>query len=76
MMVLAIPFAITSARAGGVGFKIVMGIMLGLASTSPGGSSRTGQLNDWPALLSAGCRCHPVARRWLVRGAAARGHAR
>jgi lipopolysaccharide export system permease protein len=55
MMVLAIPFAITSARAGGVGAKIVMGILLGLGFHFAGRLfSHTGQLNDWPALFSAG----------------------
>jgi lipopolysaccharide export system permease protein len=55
MMVLAIPFAITSTRAGGVGAKIVMGIMLGLGFYFAGRLfSHTGQLNDWPALFSAG----------------------
>jgi len=55
MMVLAIPFAITSARAGGVGVKIVMGILLGLTFHFAGRLfSHTGQLNDWPALFSAG----------------------
>jgi lipopolysaccharide export system permease protein len=55
MMVLAIPFAIASARAGGVGVKIVMGIMLGLGFNFAGRLfSHTGTLNDWPALMSAG----------------------
>jgi lipopolysaccharide export system permease protein len=59
MMILAIPFALHSARAGGVGAKIVMGILVGLAFHA--GSrmfSHVGLLNDWPALLSAGA---PVA---------------
>jgi lipopolysaccharide export system permease protein len=55
MMVLAIPFAIGSARASGLGVKIVMGIMLGLGFHFAGRLfSHTGQLNDWPALFSAG----------------------
>jgi lipopolysaccharide export system permease protein len=55
MMLLAIPFAITSARTGGVGLKIVMGILLGLGFFFAGRLfSHTGQLNDWPALFSAG----------------------
>src|SRR5436190_4818877 len=55
MMVLAIPFAIGSVRAGGVGVKIVMGILLGLGYNFAGRLfSHTGQLNDWPALYSAG----------------------
>lgn len=55
MMVLAIPFALGSARAGGVGAKIVMGILLGLAFHFAGRLfSHVGLLNDWPALASAG----------------------
>ena len=55
MMVLAIPFALTSARAGGVGAKIVMGILLGVSFHFGGRLfSHTGLLNDWPALFSAG----------------------
>lgn len=55
MMVLAIPFALGSTRAGGVGAKIVMGILLGLAFHFAGRLfSHVGLLNDWPALASAG----------------------
>lgn len=55
MMVLAIPFALGSARAGGVGLKIVMGILIGLAFHFAGRLfSHLGVLNDWPALASAG----------------------
>ena len=55
MMVLAIPFALTSARTGGVGAKIVMGILLGVGFHFGGRLfSHTGLLNDWPALFSAG----------------------
>ena len=55
MMVLAIPFALTSARAGGVGARIVLGILLGLGFHFAGRLfSHVGLLNDWPALLSAG----------------------
>ena len=54
MMVLAIPFALGSARAGGVGLKIVMGILIGLAFHFAGRLfSHLGVLNDWPALASA-----------------------
>jgi lipopolysaccharide export system permease protein len=64
MMILAIPFALQSARAGGVGAKIVMGIMIGLAFHFAGRLfSHVGLLNDWPALLSAGA---PVAIAALV----------
>jgi lipopolysaccharide export system permease protein len=55
LMVLAIPFALASARAGGVGAKIVMGIMIGLAFHFAGRlMSHVGLLNDWPAIISAG----------------------
>jgi lipopolysaccharide export system permease protein len=55
MMVLAIPFALHSIRAGGVGAKIVTGILIGLAFHFAGRLfSHIGLLNDWPALLSAG----------------------
>jgi len=54
MMVMAIPFALGSARAGGVGARIVMGIMLGLAFHFAGRLfSHVGLLNDWPSLASA-----------------------
>jgi len=55
MMIMAIPFALGSTRAGGVGAKIVLGILLGLAFHFAGRLfSHMGLLNDWPALLSAG----------------------
>jgi lipopolysaccharide export system permease protein len=55
MMVMAIPFALGSARAGGIGAKIVMGILLGLGFHFAGRLfSFVGQLNDWPSLVSAG----------------------
>lgn len=55
MMVLAIPFAIQSQRAGGTGAKIVLGILLGLGFHFAGRLfSHVGQLNDWPAAFSAG----------------------
>jgi lipopolysaccharide export system permease protein len=55
MMVLAIPFALVSARAGGVGAKIVLGILIGLGFHFAGRLfSHMGLLNDWPPLLSAG----------------------
>jgi lipopolysaccharide export system permease protein len=64
MMVLAIPFALQSARAGGVGAKIVMGILIGLSFHFAGRLfSHVGLLNDWPALLSAGA---PVVIAALV----------
>jgi lipopolysaccharide export system permease protein len=54
MMIMAIPFALGSARTGGLGAKIVTGIMIGLAFHF--GSrlfSHVGLLNDWPAFFSA-----------------------
>jgi lipopolysaccharide export system permease protein len=55
LMILAIPFGIGSARAGGVGGKIVMGIIIGLAFHFASRLfSHAGLLNDWPALVSAG----------------------
>src|SRR5260221_797389 len=55
MMILAIPFALVSARAGGVGAKIVTGILIGLAFNAASRMfSHVGLLNDWPSLLSAG----------------------
>jgi lipopolysaccharide export system permease protein len=55
MMILAIPFALTSARVGGVGAKIVLGILIGLSFYFAGRLfAFVGVLNDWPALLSAG----------------------
>ncbi|MEP7069122.1 MAG: LPS export ABC transporter permease LptG [Usitatibacter sp.] len=67
MMILAIPFALQSARAGGVGAKIVMGIMIGLAFHFAGRLfAHVGLLNDWPALLAAGA---PVVIAALVASA-------
>ncbi|MCW5592444.1 MAG: LPS export ABC transporter permease LptG [Burkholderiales bacterium] len=55
MMVLAIPFAIQSQRAGGAGARIVLGILLGLGFHFAGRLfSHVGLLNDWPAAFSAG----------------------
>ncbi|HEX4944560.1 MAG TPA: LptF/LptG family permease, partial [Usitatibacteraceae bacterium] len=55
MMVLSIPFAIQSQRAGGTGGKIVLGIMLGLGFHFAGRLfAHVGLLNDWPAGFSAG----------------------
>ena len=55
MMVLAIPFAVQSNRAGGTGGKIVLGILLGLGFHFAGRLfSHVGQLNDWPAAFAAG----------------------
>ena len=54
MMIMAIPLALGSARAGGVGAKIVTGIMIGLVFHFASRLfSHIGLLNDWPALFSA-----------------------
>lgn len=67
MMILAIPFALHSARAGGVGAKIVLGILIGLAFHFANRLfSHMGLLNDWPALISAGA---PVVIAALVAAA-------
>ncbi len=55
LMVMSIPFALQSARAGGVGVRIVLGIMIGLLFHFAGRLfSHVGLLNDWPALVSSG----------------------
>jgi lipopolysaccharide export system permease protein len=55
LMVLAIPFAVQSARAGGVGVKIVLGIVIGLLFHFVGRLvSNVGLLNDWPPIVAAG----------------------
>jgi lipopolysaccharide export system permease protein len=54
MMILALPFAHFQRRAGGVGFRIFIGTMLGLAFFLIGRLfSNLGVLNDWPPLFSA-----------------------
>ncbi len=71
LMVMAIPFAVQSARAGGVGVKIVLGIMIGLLFHFAGRLvSHVGLLNDWPPID----RGRPAARdrgAGGVRGTAA-----
>jgi lipopolysaccharide export system permease protein len=55
MMVLAIPFALASGRSGGVGVRIIFGILIGMGFYNAGKLfSHMGLLNDWPALLAAG----------------------
>ena len=55
MMVLAIPFALASSRAGGVGVRILFGILIGMGFYNAGKLfSHMGLLNDWPALVAAG----------------------
>lgn len=54
MMLLAIPFAIQSQRATGLGGKLMLGIMLGLAFYFLNQlTSNLTVLNNWPAMLSA-----------------------
>lgn len=54
MMLLAIPFAIQSQRASGLGSKLLVGIMLGLGFYFLNQlASNLTELNNWPALLSA-----------------------
>jgi len=69
MMILAIPFALVSARAGGVGAKLVTGIMIGLAfNAATRMFSHVGLLNDWPAIVSAGApvAIAALAASWLL----------
>jgi len=72
MMVLAIPFALVSARAGGVGAKLFMGIMLGLVfNAATRMFAHVGLLNDWPPLVSSSAPVliAAIASLWLLRGA-------
>ena len=54
MMLLAIPFAIQSSRAGGVGAKLVLGTMIGIGAYFL--DQMIGHLtvlNEWPAFIGA-----------------------
>jgi len=54
MMVLALPFSYFQRRGGGVGFRIFVGTMLGLAFFLLGRLfTNLGVLNEWPPLFSA-----------------------
>jgi lipopolysaccharide export system permease protein len=54
MMLLALPFAYHQTRSGGVGGKVFLGIMLGLAFHLLNRLfAHLGLLNDWPPLFSA-----------------------
>ena len=54
MMVLALPFANFEVRSGGVGARIVTGIMLGLGFHLANRLfGHLGLLNAWPPLISA-----------------------
>jgi len=67
MMVLALPFAYFQRRAGGIGFRIFAGTMLGLVFFLLGRLfSYLGIINDWPPLFSA---AFPVAAFVVVAGA-------
>ncbi len=53
MMALALPFAYLQSRAGGIGYKVFAGIMLGVAFHFLNGLfSHVGLLNTWPPLLA------------------------
>ncbi|MGE0808715.1 MAG: LPS export ABC transporter permease LptG [Burkholderiaceae bacterium] len=53
MMTLALPFGYLHVRAGGIGYKVFAGIMLGIAFHFMNGLfSHLGLLNTWPPLLS------------------------
>jgi lipopolysaccharide export system permease protein len=67
MMVLALPFAYFQRRAGGVGFRIFAGTILGLVFFLLGRLfSYLGVINDWPPLFSA---AFPVAAFVMVAAA-------
>jgi len=54
MMLLALPFAMLQRREGGIGVKVVAGIMLGLTFHLLSRLfAHTGQLNDWPPVVAA-----------------------
>lgn len=54
MMLIALPFAFHRRRQGGIGAKIVVGIMIGLVFYLMNQlSARVGLINDWPPFLSA-----------------------
>lgn len=54
MLVLALPFASLQRRTGGVGGRIIAGIMLGLSFHLLSRLfAHAGQLNDWPPLFAA-----------------------
>jgi len=55
MLALALPFAYLQPRAGGVGYRVFAGIMLGVAFHFLNSLfSHLGLLNTWPAWLAAG----------------------
>jgi len=53
MMALALPFGYLQARAGGIGYKVFAGVMLGIAFHFLNGLfSHLGLLNTWPPIVS------------------------
>lgn len=53
MLALALPFAYLQARAGGIGYKVFAGVMLGIGFHFANGLfAHLGLLNTWPALVS------------------------
>lgn len=54
MLALALPFGYLNARAGGIGYKVSAGVLLGVAfHTLNGLFSNLGVINTWPAWFSA-----------------------
>lgn len=75
LMVLTIPFALVSARAGGTGVRLLIGIMMGLLFYFAGRlMSHVGLLNDWPAIIASGAPVVIVAgiAWYMLRRAEAR----
>ncbi|MCL1824351.1 MAG: LPS export ABC transporter permease LptG [Betaproteobacteria bacterium] len=54
MMILALPFALTHERSGGVSVKVFLGVMLGVAFYLLNGMfSSLGMINSWPPPIAA-----------------------
>jgi lipopolysaccharide export system permease protein len=54
MMILALPFALTHERSGGVSVKVFLGVMLGVAFYLLNGMfSSLGTINSWPPPIAA-----------------------
>ncbi|MDR2881942.1 MAG: LPS export ABC transporter permease LptG [Azoarcus sp.] len=54
MMILALPFALTHERSGGVSVKVFLGVMLGVAFYLLNGMfSSLGMINSWPPAIAA-----------------------
>jgi lipopolysaccharide export system permease protein len=55
MMALALPFAYIQARAGGIGYQVFVGIMIGVGFHFLNGLfAHLGLLDTWPAWVAAG----------------------